>query len=115
VFVALAFLLVFGPDLTTSPPVVVYLAQLPWLVPTVLAVVMTGVYASMWGTPKLNPGLVGLLFMTEISVGAITAALWSGDPFGWREVIGIILISGAGVLESLWEMWRRRGSAARAL
>ena len=115
VFVALAFLLVFGPDLTTSPPVAVYLAQLPWLVPTVLAVVMTGVYASMWGTPKLNPGLVGLLFMTEISVGALTAALWSGDPFGWREVIGIILISGAGVLESLWEMWRRRGSAARAL
>ena len=105
----------FGPDLTTSPPLAVYLAQLPWLVPTVLAVVMTGVYASMWGTPKLNPGLVGLLFMTEISVGAITAALWSGDPFGWREVIGIILISGAGVLESLWEMWRRRGSAARAL
>ena len=115
VFVALAFLLAFGPDLTTSPPVAVYLAQLPWLVPTVLAVVMTGVYASMWGTPKLNPGLVGLLFMTEISVGALTAALWSGDPFGWREVIGIILISGAGVLESLWEMWRRRGSAARAL
>ena len=33
-------------------------------------------------------GLVGLLFMTEISVGAITAAIWSGDPFGWREVAG---------------------------
>lgn len=113
--VALALLVAFGPGLTASPPLDVYLAQLPWLIPTVLVVVMTGVYASMWGTPKLNPGLVGLLFMTEISVGAITAALWSGDPFGWREVIGIILISGAGVLESLWEMWRRRRSAAQAL
>ena len=78
------------------------------LVPAILLVVMTGVYASMWGTPKLNPGLVGLLFMTEISVGAITAALWSGDPFGWREVIGIILISAAGMMESLWELWRGR-------
>ncbi|WP_119392285.1 DMT family transporter [Taklimakanibacter lacteus] len=113
--VALVLLVVFGPGLAASPPLDVYLAQLPWLIPTVLVVVMTGVYASMWGTPKLNPGLVGLLFMTEISVGAITAALWSGDPFGWREVIGVILISGAGVLESLWEMWRRRGSAAQAL
>ncbi|MGE0240456.1 MAG: DMT family transporter [Parvibaculaceae bacterium] len=105
---ATALLLLFGPALATSPALDVYLAQLPWLVPALLIVVMTGVYASMWGTPKLNPGLVGLLFMTEISVGAITAALWSGDPFGWREVIGIVLISGAGIMESLWEIWRRR-------
>lgn len=109
--IALALLLVLGPAFSTSPPLGTYLAQLPWLLPTVLIVVMTGVYASMWGTPKLNPGLVGLLFMTEISVGCITAALWSGDPFGWREVIGIILISGAGIMESLWELWRRRGAA----
>jgi drug/metabolite transporter (DMT)-like permease len=65
----------------------------------------------MWGTPKLNPGLVGLLFMTEISVGAITAALWSGDPFGWREAIGVVLISAAAVMESLWELWRNRRTA----
>lgn len=106
--VAAALLLALGPGLAASPPLSTYLAQLPWLVPTVIIVVMTGVYASMWGTPKLNPGLVGLLFMTEISVGAITAAIWSGDPFGWREVIGIILISSAGMLESLWDIWRNR-------
>lgn len=113
--VAAALLLVFGPALATSPPLSVYLAQLPWLIPTVLIVVMTGVYTSMWGTPKLNPGLVGLLFMTEISVGATTAALWSGDPFGWREAIGIGLISCAGMLESLWELWRRRGPRVQTL
>jgi drug/metabolite transporter (DMT)-like permease len=109
--IATLLLLVFGPALSTSAPITVYLAQLPWLVPTLLVVVMTGVYASMWGTPKLNPGLVGLLFMTEISVGCITAALWSGDPFGWREAIGVILISAGGVMESLWELWRKRGPA----
>lgn len=113
--IAIALLLAFGPGLSTAPPLGVYLAQLPWLVPTILAVVMTGVYASMWGTPKLNPGLVGLLFMTEISVGCITAALWSGDPFGWREVIGILLISAAGMMESLWELWRGRRSAVPTL
>ncbi len=113
--VAVALWLAFAPELAASPPLTVYLAQLPWLVPTVFIVVMTGVYASMWGTPKLNPGLVGLLFMTEISVGATTAALWSGDPFGWREAIGIVLVSGAGMLESLWELWRRRGTAVQML
>lgn len=106
--VAAALLIAFGPGMTGSAPLATYVDQLPWLVPIILIVVMTGVYASMWGTPKLNPGLVGLLFMTEISVGAVTAALWSGDPFGWREVIGIVLISTAGMLESLWDIWRNR-------
>jgi len=113
--IAAVLLLGFGSGFAASPPLSVYLTQLPWLIPTVLIVVMTGVYASMWGTPKLNPGLVGLLFMTEISVGAATAALWSGDPFGWREVIGIVLISGAGMLESLWDLWRRRGPEVQIL
>jgi drug/metabolite transporter (DMT)-like permease len=108
--VAGALLLLFGPGVSASPPFAVYVAQLPWLIPTLLIVVMSGVYTSMWGTPKLNPGLVGLLFMTEISVGAATAALWSGDPFGWREVAGIVLISVAAVMESLWDLWRGRAA-----
>jgi len=113
--IATLLLLILGPDLSTSPPVSIYLAQLPWLVPALVVVVVSGVYASMWGTPKLNPGLVGLLFMTEISVGAITAALWSGDPFGWREAIGVVLISIAGVMESLWEIWRNRRATIPSL
>ena len=105
--VATVLLWAFGPGLESPASLSVYLAQLPWLVPTLILVVMSGVYASMWGTPKLNPGLVGLLFMTEISVGTSTAALWSGEPFGWREVLGIVLISSAGIMESVWELWRR--------
>jgi len=100
--IALAFVLIIDPGFNTSPPLLDYIEQLPWLVPVIVTVVMSGVYASMWGAPKLNPGIVGLLFMTEISIGAITAALWSGDPFGWREVIGIVLITTAGILETLW-------------
>jgi drug/metabolite transporter (DMT)-like permease len=112
--VALAFVLLIHGGLDASPPLSLYLAQLPWLLPIVILIVMSGVYASMWGTPKLNPGLVGLLFMTEISVGAITAALWAGEPFGWREAIGIVLITGAGILESLRDIWNSRRSAANA-
>lgn len=113
--IATLLLLLFGHDLSTSPPIGVYLAQLPWVVPTLIIVVVSGVYASMWGTQKLNPGLAGLLFMTEISIGAMTAALWSGDPFGGREVIGIVLISLAGIMESLWELWRGRRATIPSL
>jgi drug/metabolite transporter (DMT)-like permease len=104
--VALLVVVIMHPDGANAPSLATYAAELWWLVPTVIAVVMTGVYATMWGAPKLNPGIVGLLFMTEISVGAVTAAIWAGEPFGIREIIGIVLITGAGVAEGIWELWR---------
>jgi drug/metabolite transporter (DMT)-like permease len=84
---------------------------LPWLLPVLLVVVMPGSFAVMWGTPLLSPGLVGILFMTEISVGTVTAALWAGEPFGLREITGVLLISIAGLAESvpLPSAWRRGG------
>jgi drug/metabolite transporter (DMT)-like permease len=84
---------------------------LPWLLPVLLIVVMPGSFAVMWGTPLLSPGLVGILFMTEISVGTVTAALWAGEPFGLREITGVLLISVAGLAESvpLPSAWRRGG------
>ena len=83
------------PDATTTA------AVLPWLVPVLLVVVVPGSFAAMWGASNLNPGIVGLLFMTEISVGTATAAIWAGEPFGLREILGIVLITSAGVAESL--------------
>jgi drug/metabolite transporter (DMT)-like permease len=82
---------------------------LPWLVPTLVVVVMTGSFAAMWGASRLSPGIVGILFMTEISVGTATAAIWAGEPFGAREIAGVVLISAAGLVESLSDFmkWRR--------
>jgi drug/metabolite transporter (DMT)-like permease len=102
---SLIFVAVFTTGADPMPPLWRMLGVLPWLVPTMLVVVMTGMYATMWGAPKLNPGVVGLLFMTEISVGAVTAAIWSGEPFGRRELIGVILITAAGAAESVWNLW----------
>ncbi|MBT4890684.1 MAG: hypothetical protein HON65_14135, partial [Rhodospirillales bacterium] len=39
--------------------------------------------------------------MTEISVGTITAAIWADESFGFQEIAGVILITGAGLLEVL--------------
>lgn len=70
-----------------------------WSVPVVAVLVIPAVYAMMWGAPLLNPGVVGLLFMTEISVGAVTAAIWAGEPVGMREIVGVIVITAAGLTE----------------
>jgi drug/metabolite transporter (DMT)-like permease len=58
-------------------------------------------FAAAWGTPKLNPGTSGILFMTEISVGAISAALLTNEPFGLREILGVGLITAAGLTEAV--------------
>ena len=39
--------------------------------------------------------------MTEIVVGAISVALLAGEPFGIRELTGILLIAGASMLEPI--------------
>ena len=39
--------------------------------------------------------------MTEIVVGSISVALLAGEPFGYQEVIGIILISSASMIEHI--------------
>ena len=94
---------------TALPPPGILVSILPWLLPTVLLLVLPGYLAITWGTPQLNPGTVGLLFMTEISVGAVSAALLTEEAFGIREITGIVLISLAGLAEVLLPAARRLG------
>ena len=81
--------------------------ELPWLVPLILLIVVPGYFAITWGTPQLNPGTSGLLLMTEISVGTLTAAWLTTEIIGLREIAGIVLISLAGLSEILLPMLRR--------
>ena len=81
-------------------------AVLPWMVPVVLFLVIPPAFAIMWGATVLSPGLLAILFMTEISAGTITAAMWANEPFGLREAAGIALITAAGVFEPAWKILR---------
>ena len=108
---AVALFIAFLPlaGLATAPSTEALTLELHWVVPVLLLVVIPGSFAAMWGTPHLNPGIVGILFMTEISVGTATVAIWAGEPFGAREIVGVLLISAAGLAESvrLLAAWRR--------
>ena len=82
--------------------------MLPWLIPLAILVVIPAGFAAVYGPTQLNPGVVGLLFMTEISVATVTAALLADEPFGIRELLGIILISLAGLAEPLFDLFHSR-------
>lgn len=99
--VAAAVTLVLTRIMPLQAPIGVTAAQLWWLVPTTLVIVVSSVVTSMWGVPRISPGLSGLLFMTEIAAGAVSASLWAGEPFGPHQLAGVILIALAGALESI--------------
>lgn len=79
-----------------------------WLVAFGLMVVLPANLATIYGPTILNPGIVGLFFMTEVSVGSITAALMAGEAFGARQIAGVIAITLAGTLEPLVAAVARR-------
>ncbi len=79
-----------------------------WVIPLALIVLIPAAVATVFSPSHLNPGVAGLLFMTEISVGAGSAALFAGEPFGLREIAGVILITLAGLAEPAYELINRR-------
>ena len=83
------------------------LNELKWMIPFSMIIIVPAAIATVYAPTKLNPGVVGLLFMTEISVGTITAAIWADELFGTRQLLGVILITIAGALEPLSEFRNR--------
>lgn len=52
----------------------------------------------VWAGQRLDPGRMGVLLMIEVPVAVATAALFTDEPFGWRQVIGGgLILSAAGV------------------
>ena len=94
------------------PDIEQILPALPLLLIFMALLVLPGTYASLLGPKYLSPGIVGLLFMTEIIVGAISVALLAGEPFGIRELIGVLLIAGASMLEPLLALRRTSTNSA---
>lgn len=55
----------------------------------------------LWSTQVIEPARVGILLMSEVIVGAVSAALFAGEAFGPMVALGAILVIMAGVLETL--------------
>ncbi len=105
--VAMATIVSIGGDLP-YPNWANLSAVLYWLLPVAALVILPATFATVYGPTQLNPGVVGLFFMTEISVATVTAALFAGEPFGTREVIGVCAITVAGLIEPAAEVFAAR-------
>ena len=80
------------------------LGVLPWFLPATLILTVPAGFATIYGPTRLNPGIVGLLFMAEIAIATITAAMLTDETFGAREATGVILVIVAGLLVPFREM-----------
>lgn len=103
---AIVLALFFAPSYI--PSIAQTLPALPLVLLFMAVLILPGTYASLWGPKFLSPGVVGLLFMTEIAAGSISVALLSGELLGMREIIGIFLIAGASLIEPILSLIRRQ-------
>ncbi len=78
-----------------------FLSVLPWIVILALIIFVPPNFLVLWAAQRMDPGRVGILLMSEVMVGAITAAAFSGEPFATAELMGTILIICAGLIEVL--------------
>ena len=99
--VTVAILVFGGPKLGGPLPMDIFLSALPygfllalWFLPTL--------FLTVWPVTLLTPGRAGLLLMSEVVVGVVSAALFAGETFGMREFIGTLMIVGAAIVELLW-------------
>lgn len=83
-----------------APSAGALLASLPmvllgciWLVPVMFLI--------LWGAGRLDPGRVSIMLLFEVLASAVSAALLTDEPFGWRETVGCLLILGAGLVEGV--------------
>lgn len=81
---------------------------LVWLAPVSILLILPAGFATIYAPARLNPGVVGLLFMTEIAVAVCSAALLADESIGLREVIGLPLILCAGLIEPVLILRRAR-------
>ena len=77
---------------------------IPLMLTFMVLLILPGTYASLWGPKYLNPGVAGLLLMTEIVVGTISVAILADEPFGIREITGVLFIAVASMLEPLSQL-----------
>ncbi|MDO9526698.1 MAG: DMT family transporter [Gemmobacter sp.] len=67
--------------------------------------------ALMWAAVRLDPARVGILLMTEVFFGAVTAAMFAGESLSISELFGGALV----ILSGLLEVWpTKSGTGHRA-
>src|SRR5262249_23156490 len=91
--------LVLLPANLTGPMPILSTALLLSLVAYALVMIVPINWLWLWSAKYLPPSRVSLIFSLEAVVGIVTAALLAGEPFGWREATGSLLVVGSTVVD----------------
>lgn len=83
----------------TIPTIDAIEANLPFLLVLVLVFVLPTTAFVFWAPQQIGTGVFGILILSELVVGVISAALLTDEPFGWREATGTALVVLAGIVE----------------
>lgn len=92
---ALLFAVVLGRDQAPSPQAIH--AAWPLVVPIAWVLWLPSQFLLFWGARRISPVRTGILLMTELISGVVTAAWLSGDPITWQQSVGGALILAAGL------------------
>lgn len=90
------------------PPAAAWLPALAWIAAAGGLWWGLSMAALLWAAAQLEPARVGILLMSEVVVGVVSAALFAGERLGPLEAAGGVLV----VLAAALEVWPVR--AARA-
>ncbi|MEM7215143.1 MAG: DMT family transporter [Pseudomonadota bacterium] len=86
-------------ELGPLPALEIWIALSPWFLLICVGFFIPTMIIVAWAPERIGTGLMSILFLSELLFGTASAALWAGEPFGWREVIGSSLLLLAGIIE----------------
>lgn len=91
-----------------APPAAgtITLTAVAWLLAAALVWWIASLVVLLWAARRLEPARLGILQMSEVVVGVVSAALFAGEAMGPREVVGGAMIVAAAVLE-VWPVRAR--------
>jgi drug/metabolite transporter (DMT)-like permease len=81
------------------PSIQSVVSSLPLLLGISLLFVLPTTAIIFWSPPKIGTGVFGILILSELVVGVISAALLTDEAFDWPQILGTAMILSAGVLE----------------
>jgi drug/metabolite transporter (DMT)-like permease len=105
-----AFIIALLPiEANSHPPTWAEFGRLlPWLVLAAVGFLIPVMWGLLWGSKHIDAGRLGILLQMEAVIGIGSAALLTDEPFGVVEIIGTLLVVGAGVVDVLGDRTKRK-------
>ena len=88
-----------GDTLGPMPTNDAWIAMIPWLLLMSAVFLIPTNIVLLWTPSVVGGGLYSIIILIEIVVGSASAAVLTDESFGWREIVGSMLIITAGLTE----------------